>query len=29
LLAELAVEFPSNAVFARELTVVQKQSSNP
>jgi hypothetical protein len=28
LLAELAVEFPTNAVFARELTIVQKQSSN-
>jgi hypothetical protein len=28
LLAELAVEFPTNAVFARELTIIQRQSSN-
>ena len=28
LLAELAVEFPTNAVFARELTIVEKQGSN-
>jgi hypothetical protein len=26
LLAELAVEFPTNAVFARELTIIEKQS---
>jgi hypothetical protein len=26
LLAELAVEFPTNAVFARELTIVEKQA---
>ena len=26
LLAELAEEFPNNAVFARELTIIEKQS---
>jgi hypothetical protein len=26
LLAELAVEFPTNAVFARELNIIEKQS---